>query len=64
MCTMYMSGACGIQKTSNLLELGLQMVVSHHWVLGTESSSSARAVSAWNHCATSPAPVLHMAFKM
>lgn len=30
------------------LELELQKVVSHHWVLGTEPRSSVRAVSSLN----------------
>jgi hypothetical protein len=38
----------------DVLELWLQVVVSHHVVLGTVPRSSARTTSALNHSAISP----------
>ena len=50
MCTMYMPGAYGGQKrVSDALELELQVVVSHEWVLGIIPGSFERTASAFNH---------------
>lgn len=49
MYTTYVVGASGGQKRALIpLELELQMLLSHQWLLGTEPRSAARAQSALN----------------
>lgn len=47
------SASRGLKRTSDLLDLELQMVLSCTWVLGTQLGSSARAANVLNHRAIS-----------
>jgi hypothetical protein len=51
-------------KELDALELQLQTLVSHVWVLGTKSGFSGRATSALNNGAIFPAPKRRNFFQM
>jgi hypothetical protein len=53
MCTTLSSVLQVKKRASCPLDLELQMVISHHWVLGIKPGSSARTANALNHGAVS-----------